>query len=809
MLTNYLKIAWRNLLRNKAFSAINIVGLAIGLATCLLISLFVLDELSYDRFNEKADRIVRVIFRGTMNGGQIAEATVMAPTAQTLKANYPEIQAVTRLRRGGSALFSYKDKTFKEDAVAFVDSTFFDVFTLPFRAGNPRTALTRPNTVVITQPVAQKYFGTDDPIGKVLRIKGESTTYTVTGLIDAMPSNAHFHIDFLLSMANSPEATSTSWMASNFYTYLVLPEGYDYKRLEAKLPQIVSTYMGPQLQQAFGMSMAQFRQKGNSVGLFLQPLTDIHLHSSLTSEIEPAGNIQYVYIFGATALFMLLIACINFMNLSTAGATKRAREVGIRKVMGSLKQALVSQFLIESILLTTIAMVLALGLIWTVLPAFNELAGKALTLRYEQLPAMVTGLLLFGFLIGVLAGSYPAFFLSSFKPITVLKGGNVSKMVGRSGVGLRGGLVVFQFFMSSLLIIGTTVVYQQLSYIQHKKLGYDREQVLILPQAWQLGQQQAVLRDQLLRDSRIANASLSSYLPAGPSDSNNFIVYADNNDAQLTKTLCYTVDYRYLATMGMQLVTGRAFSPQYGTDSSAIVLNETAAKALGWGDKAIGHTITHPDNDGTAKTYTVIGIVRDFHFRSLHETISPLLMTLGQGGGNLIVKTKPGDITGLLANLKQQWATLLPDEPFVYSFLDENFNKTYLAEQKTGQILGLFAGLTIFVACLGLFGLATFTAQQRTKEIGVRKVLGASVTSIVALLSRDFLKLVLIAIVLASPIAYYAMQQWLQDFAYKITIEWWVFALAGLLAIGIALLTVSFQSIRAALVNPVKSLRSE
>ncbi len=809
MLTNYLKIAWRNLLRNKAFSAINIVGLAIGLATCLLISLFVLNELSYDRFNEKADRIVRVIFRGTMNGGQIAEATIMAPTAQTLKANYPEIQAVTRLRRGGSALFSYKDKTFKEDAVAFVDSTFFDVFTLPFRAGNPRTALTRPNTVVITQPIAQKYFGTDDPIGKVLRIKGEPTTYTVTGLIDAMPSNAHFHIDFLLSMANSPEATSTSWMASNFYTYLVLPEGYDYKRLEAKLPQLVSTYMGPQLQQAFGMSMAQFRQKGNSVGLFLQPLTDIHLHSSLTSEIEPAGNIQYVYIFGATALFMLLIACINFMNLSTAGATKRAREVGIRKVMGSLKQALVSQFLIESILLTTIAMVLALGLIWTVLPAFNELAGKALTLRYEQLPGMVTGLLLFGLLIGVLAGSYPAFFLSSFKPITVLKGGNVSKTVGRSGVGLRSGLVVFQFFMSSLLIIGTTVVYQQLSYIQHKNLGYDREQVLILPQAWQLGPQQAVLRDQLLRDSRVVNASLSSYLPAGPSESNNFIVYADNNDAQLTKTLCYTVDYRYLATMGMQLVAGRAFSPQYGTDSSAIVLNETAAKALGWGDKAIGHTITHPDNDGTAKTYTVIGIVRDFHFRSLHEAISPLLMTLGQGGGNLIVKTKPGDITGLLANLKQQWATLLPDEPFVYSFLDERFNKTYLAEQKTGQILGLFAGLTIFVACLGLFGLATFTAQQRTKEIGVRKVLGASVTSIVALLSRDFLKLVLIAIVLASPIAYYAMQQWLQDFAYKITIEWWVFALAGLLAIGIALLTVSFQSVRAALVNPVKSLKTE
>lgn len=809
MLTNYLKIAWRSLMRNRALSAINIVGLAIGLTTCLLISLFVLDELSYDRFNNKAHRIVRVAFRATMNGGKIAEASVMPPVAQTLKADYPEVQNATRLRWGGAPFFAYQTKAFKETAVASVDANFFEVFSLPFLKGNAKTALRQPNTAVITQAVAQKYFGDDDPIGKVLTVKGEPTTYTITGLIEPMPTNAHFHFDFFLSMANVADAKSDSWMTSNYYTYLVLPEGYDYRSLEAKLPQVVSKHMSAQLQQSFGMTLTQFRQKGNDIGFFLQPLTDIHLHSNLTSELEPPGDVQYVYIFSAIALFMLLTACINFMNLSTAVAAKRAKEVGIRKVMGSLKRSLVSQFLLESILLTGLAMLLAVGLIYLALPVFNKLSGKALVLSGQNMPLLVLVLLGFSLLVGVLAGSYPAFFLSSFKPVAVLKGRMVLGRMGQSAGKLRSGLVVFQFFISVLLTIGTTVVYQQLRFIQHKKLGYDREQVLVLTQAGQLGKNEESFRNQLLNDSRLVNASISPYLPAGPSNSNNFVVYADQNESQLTRTLCYDVDYRYLATMGMQLVAGRNFSPEFGTDSSAIILNETAAKALGWRKNALGHLITRPTNEGGKATYRVIGIVKDFHFKSLHEQIAPLLMTLGRGSGYLIIKTKPGTTPGLLSDLKQQWTALLPDEPFAYSFLDESFNQTYLAEQKTGQILGLFAGLTIFVAGLGLFGLATFTAEQRTKEIGVRKVLGASVVDIIALLSRDFLQLVLIAIVIASPIAWWAMSRWLQDFAYRIDMEWWVIALAGLLAVGIALLTVSYQSIRAALMNPVKSLRTE
>ncbi len=811
MLQNYIKIAWRNLVRNRAFSAINIVGLALGLATCMVISLFVLDELSYDRFNEKAGQIVRVVFKGSIQGGRMNEAHVMPPVAQTLKADYPEVLESTRLRRGGAPLITVGDKTFKDDAIAYVDSNFFQVFTLPLLQGEAKTALIRPNTAVITQGMARKYFGNDNPVGKVLTIKDWNTTYQITGVMNKVPVSSHFHFDLFVSMASFPDAKSTSWMTSEFHTYLVLPKGYDHHQLEAKLPDVVNKYMAPQLQKAFGMSMAQFRKKGNDVGLFLEPLTAIHLHSDMTHNLEAGSDIRYIYIFGASALFMLLIACINFINLSTAGASKRAKEVGIRKVMGSAKSALANQFLIESLLLTAIALILAVGLVYLTLPLFNNLSGKELTLNFTATIWTLPSLLLLGLLVGVLAGSYPAFFLSSFQPITVLKGGTAFRKFtsGKNSIGLRSGLVIFQFFISISLMVGATVVYRQLSYIQNKKLGYDKDQVLVLPETWLLGQKEDVFRNQIMQDNRVVNVSMSGYLPAGPSNNNNFMVYPETNSTQLVKTIRYDVDYNYISVLGMQLAAGRNFSKAYGTDSSGVILNETAARTFGWGEKAVGHTITNTNNEGSKGTYRVIGIVKDFHFRSLHERISPLIMMLGHNTGTVIVKVKTKDISGLLASLKTQWNQLAADAPFTYSFMDDRFNDTYKSEQKIGLILGIFAGLTIFVACLGLFGLATFTAEQRTKEIGVRKVLGASVGSIVALLSKDFLKLVAIAIVLAVPVAWYTMNRWLQDFAYKIDITWWIFALAGLLSVSIALLTVSFQSIKAALMNPVKSLRSE
>jgi putative ABC transport system permease protein len=807
MFKNYFKIAWRNLWRNKGFSALNIFGLAIGIATCLVILLFVQNELSFDRFNKNAERIVRVYFRGTMRGGIINESTVMPPTAQTLKNDYPEVKEATRIRDYGRPKLLVGDKTFKEQAFAFVDPNFFKVFTLPLLQGDPNTALLQPNTVIVTREVAKKYFGTDDVLGKVMSFKdGNNPPCKITGVMDKMPENAHFHFDILASMTGFPDAKSTSWMQSEFYTYLLLQPGSDYKKLEAKLPQVVEKYMGPQILQAMGMSYTKFREAGNAIGLYLQPLTDIHLHSDFAYDLSAAGDIRYVYIFSAIALFMLLIACINFMNLSTASASKRAREVGIRKVLGSLKFELVRQFLVESVLLTAIALVIGVGLLYLALPVFNDLSGKDLQLNFFENPWLLPVLLLFGILVGVLAGSYPAFFLSTFKPVAVLKGKFVA---GKKNISLRSGLVVFQFFISISLIVSTAVVYRQLSYIQHKKLGYDKEQVLLLPESWLLGNKQAYFRDQLLKDPRVVNVSTSPYLPAGPSYNNNFFVYPGNQPTQRLKTLRYDVDANYIPTLGIEMLTGRNFSKDFQTDSSGAILNETAAKMLGWYPDATGQSISHSDNTGKVSTLHVIGVVKDFHFKSLHQKITPLVMVMGSNEGTIIVKTRPTDIAGLLASTKKLWNATTKEEPFSYSFLDDRFKATYQAEQKVGKILGIFSGLTILVACLGLFGLATFTAEQRTKEIGIRKVLGASVAGVVALLSKDFLKLVFVAFILASPIAWYVMNRWLQDFAYRTNISIWVFVVAIVLAVIITIVTISYQAIKAALANPVQSLRTE
>lgn len=806
MIQNYLKIAIRNLLRNKVFSAINIVGLALGIATCLVIMLFVYDELSYDRFNEKADRIFRVVFKASINDGKINEANVMPPTAQVLKNDYPEVLAATRLRTSGSPEIVYQNKKFKEHDFASVDANFFDVFTLPLLKGDAKTALREPNTAVITQDFAKKYFGDEDPIGKVLFIKSWNESYKVTGLIDKVPHNAHFHFDIFGSLAGVKDAQAASWMSSGYFTYLVLPEGFDYKVLEAKLPQIIKKYMGPQIQTAMGMSLSQFLQKGNQLGLFLQPLTSIHFDEGYTGTLEPSGNIQYVYIFGAIAVFMLLIACINFMNLSTAGASKRAKEVGVRKVLGSVKQDLINQFLFESILLSVVALLLSLMLVQLSLPIFNDLAEKDLQLDFLRNPLLLIAFLVFGLLVGVLAGSYPAFFLSSFNPVEVLKG--KFKLAGKS-ISLRSGLVVFQFFISIALIIGTTVVYQQIKFIQSKDLGYTKDQLLIMRNTWSLGKNEEVFRQQILQDPRVLSVSSAGYLPAGPSDSNNSLGYPDGDDSQIMRTLEYKIDEQYIPTMGMKIIAGRNFSKDFATDSTAMIINETAAKAFGWGKNAVGHTITRlKNNDGLKVTYRIIGVVKDFHFKSLHESITPLLMVSEKTYG-LTIKVKGKDVEGLLASLKNQWQKFNVEEPFSYAFMDELFEKTYQSEQKISVILSIFSGLTIFVACLGLFGLATFTAEQRTKEIGVRKVLGASVSQIVTLLSKEFLKLVLIACGFAFPIGYWLMNKWLQDFAYRIEISAWIFVLAGILALFIALLTISYQAIKAALANPVTSLRTE
>ncbi len=802
MIKNYFKIAWRNLLKNKAFSLINILGLSIGIGVCFIIMLFVYDELSYDRFNKKADRIVRIVFNASINGGKINEAHVMPPVAHALKTDYAEVQEATRLKRDGWPKITYQQKVFKEASAAFVDPNFFNVFSFTFLSGDAGTALARPNTLVITDEVAQRWFGTTAAIGKTVDYNG--TQFTITGVMEKMPSNAHFHFDMLGSLETISQAKSQSWMESDYFTYLLLKPGADYKKLQAKLPGMVEKYMGPQIMQEMGLNLSQFRTKGNDLGFSLQPLTSIHLYSTSSSELKAGGNVKYVYIFGAIAVFMLLIATINFINLSTAGASKRAKEVGVRKVLGSGKSDLVKQFLLESVLLTCIALLIAFVLVQLALPVFNTLSGKDLHPGFELKP--IAAFIALGIVVGLLAGIYPAFFLSSFKPIATLKG---KLSAGTKSLGLRSSLVVFQFFISVSLITGTIIVYQQMKFIQHQKLGYDKDQLLVLPNSWALGQHEKAFKERLLQDSRVANVTVSGYKPAGPSYSNNSLAYPEGNDKQMMRTLEYHVDERYIPTLGIQMAAGRNFSPAFSTDSSAMIINETAAKAFGFGNNGVGQRITRQNSDrGKNFTYTVVGVVKDFHFRSLHEAITPLLMVLQPESG-LIIKVKTKDMAGLLASMKEQWATYQTEEPFTYAFMDELYNKTYAAEQKTSLILNIFAVLTIFVACLGLFGLATYTAEQRSKEIGIRKVLGASVAQVTGMLSKEFIKLVLIGCIIAFPLSWWAMTKWLQDFAYKIDISWWVFVLAGAAALFIALCTVSFKAIRAALANPVASLRSE
>ncbi|HTE28818.1 MAG TPA: ABC transporter permease [Chryseolinea sp.] len=807
MYKSYFKIGWRNLLRNKSLFVINITGLAMGIATCLIIMLFVVDELSFDRYNEKADQIMRIVLKGHMNGEAIKEAVTPAPVAQTLKNEFPEVVSATRLRRMGTPKVTYNNNTFRGDRFAYVDPNFFHVFTLPLIRGDARTALAEPHTEVITQEQALKYFGNEDPLDKILDLKETGEQFKVTGVIAMVPANSHFHFDLFASMTGVDDAKENNWMASQYFNYVVLAKGADCQKFETKLPAIIAKYMGPQVAQ-MGMTFEKFKENGNDIGLYVQPLTDIHLHSNLTSqtELEAGGDVKSVYIFTAVAVFMLLIACINFMNLSTAGATKRNKEVGVKKVLGSQRSQLVQQFLIESFISSAVAMGLASLLVIVALPLFNQLSGKSLNTSFLFSGNVLLALGLLLIVIALFAGSYPAFYLSSIRPIAALKN---RMMTGARSKGIRSGLVVFQFVISAGLILAIIIVNNQMSFIQNKEVGYDRDQMLILRESYLLGNKEEAFRNQLLSDPRVESITRSAFVPAGPTDDNMTGVYPGQNQEALRRTMIYNIDDQYISTMGMKLLVGRNFSETPKLDSLNVIINETAVKTFSLGDNPIGQTLTaNFGEEGAKRTLTVIGVIKDFHFRSLHETIAPLIM-LNSPYGGLIIRAKTGKMAGLISSIEKKWKGFDVEDPFSYALLNELYNETYLAEQKTGSILKIFGLLTIFVACLGLFGLVTFTAEQRVKEIGIRKVLGADVTQIVSMLSKDLLVLVTISFVIAFPLGYFLMNKWLQDFAYKIEIHWWVYALAGLTTLLIAFFTMSFKTVSSALANPVESLRSE
>jgi len=802
MIKNYFKIALRNLSKNKVFSVINISGFAIGLTCFILITVFVVDELSYDKYPAQAENIYRVNLSVAGNGDVAVYPLVDVAVGEGIKNAFPEVKASTRIF-SVSDFVKYDDKQFKEEHLAFADSNFLQLFSIPLVEGNTTNALVQPNSIVVSRSFAKKYFGNGEAVGQSITVGTRNTIYKVTGVIDKVPANSHFHFDAFLSMSTFPN-TNKTWSNLGYYTYLLLNKNTDPKKLEAKFPQLVAKYVVPEIQHDMGVSLAEAQKSVNTFRFSLAPLTDIHLRSNTKFELEPNGDIQYVYIFSILALFILLLACVNFTNLSTARAIKRAREVGIRKVMGSVKKQLIVQFLSESVLFTFFSMLLSYVLIFLLLPYFNQLANKNISFDFFLNYKLILAVLLVSFIAGILAGIYPAFFLSSFNTIRVLKG---ASMQGSQKKPLRSSLIVFQFFVSTALIIATVIIYQQLHYMQNKKLGYDKDQVLFLPDARLLGKDQTAFKQQLLQDNRVVSASISRSIPGGQiMDGTEIYPKNENSNGTEIHASISHVDYDYLHTLGIQILKGRNFSKDFPTDSSGIVINEAAVQQLGWtNENAVGKTIVRSGQE----EFKVVGVVADFNYASLKQKVAPLMMMLGRNFGGLIIKINTRDVKGFLADLKKQWNSFNPAGPLEYNFLDEKFAALYASEQRTKQIFSAFAVLAIIIASLGLFGLSAFVIEQRAREIGIRKVLGASVQQVLLLVSKEFLLLVGIAFIISVPVTWWAMHEWLKDFAYRINIGTGVFVAAGLAAILIAFFTISFQAIKAAITNPVKSLRTE
>jgi len=807
MFKNYIKTAFRSLKKNKGFTIINVLGLALGLCVCMLIVFYVLDELGYDKYNTNANRIYRVNNDIKFGGREKSYAESAAPTAAAFLRDFPEIEKMVRFRTWGEYKVRKGDQNVQEHGLVYADPDLFSVFTLPMIQGDPKTALVAPNSVVINETTARKYFNSINVVGKSLTLN-DSLQFKVTGVIKDLPKQSHFRFDFFLSMVTLAESKEDNWLSNNFNTYVLLKPGASPQKLEAKFPAMVRKYVGGQLQAAIRMNYEQFEQSGSYFKMNLTPLTEIHLNSNRDGELGQNSNIQYVYIFSAIAVFILLIACVNFMNLSTARSSNRAREVGVRKVLGSPRKYLIAQFLSESVIVTFIATVIAVIGAWLLLPLFNDTSGKELAFTAQTFTWLVPILLVAVLVIGALAGSYPAFFLSAFQPIDVLKG---KLSAGFKGGFLRSFLVVFQFSISIFLIIGTMVIYHQLKFIQNKDLGYNRDHLLVIKNTGILAEQSKILKNEIQQMPGVKNATLTSYIPTGGyRNSTTFFEDATKDGKRTLSTQIWQIDEDYLGTMGIKIIAGRNFSKEMMTDSTALIINEAAARQLGVVN-AVNKELWLPMDNKAEKLQRmrIIGVIKDFNFNSLRENISPLVFTMAENRGVLSVRVNTTDITGLMAQIKDKWHTFSPNQQLDYSFMDEDFDATYRTEQRIGKIFVAFTSMAIIIACLGLFGLAAYAAEQRTKEIGIRKVLGANISIIVAMLSKDFIKLVLIAIIIASPLAWFSMQQWLAGFAYRDGIKWWIVAAAGAGALVIAFITISFQSIKAALANPVKSLKTE
>jgi putative ABC transport system permease protein len=811
MLRNYLKLAWRHLENQKMYSFIKIGGFAIGVAACFLITLFIRDELSYDQNITNKEHIYRVLNAGEVDGKYIRWVHMAAPFAKAIKEDYPEVEKVARfldseLFGAGPNQIRRADKleNMYEERFAFADQDLIDLWDLKMIQGDPKHALDEPNSLVITKSKAEKFFPGENPIGKVMIMNNDlARPRKVTGVIEDLPHNFHVSVDFLMTLAgvNFYDGETTNWLATNYYTYIQLKKGTDISKFESRLAQITKKYYIPQMR-ASGQQVDE-NKIAAELRYALQPISDIHLDSEVYDGLSH-GDMRFIWLFGCVAGFILLLACINFINLSTAKSANRAMEVGLRKTVGSERSSLIYQFLTESLLVSFISISLGIALAWLLLPFFNSLSDKALVFPIEAwwlTPLLIVSSLL----IGAIAGIYPALYLSGFKPIQVLKG-HVSR--GSKGAGLRSSLVVFQFTTSIILIIGTFVIYRQVNFILSAKLGYDKDQIILIQGTSSLDKNVAAFKEEIKKLPEVKNAAASDYLPVSGTkrNGNGFWLFGKTKETESVSGQFWETDPDYIETLGIKLVAGRNFSKDRITDAKAVIINQKLAKELNLKDP-IGKHITNWSNSGN--DLEIIGVVEDFHFESMKQTIGGLCLSLGNSPGIISVKVNTGDMQHIIKSITKVWNKLAPNQTIRYTFMDQQFGRMYDDVNRMGLIFTSFAVLAIIVACLGLFALSAFMVEQRAKEISIRKVLGASVESILSLLTGNFLKLVFISAVIASPIGWYIMQKWLQDYEYKVKITWDIFALAGLLAALIAILTVSYQAIQAALMDPAKAMRSE
>ena len=823
MIKNYFKTAWRNMIRNKTNSFINVSGLSIGIACVLMILIYIRNELRYDKFHKDADRIFQVVLNGNMSGQEFWGGNTAPPVGAALTNNIPEIESYTRFYKPNDIVVRYEENGrsafFTEKNILAVDSNFLQLFGFKMLEGDAATALMKPGSVVITESIAKKYFGDEKAIGKTLSMREDKRPFTVTAVLKDLPSSSSIQFEFLTPVADFPvvKRFSWSWVWRLMVCYVKLKPNVPtdkagIQKIESKFPGVVRVQAANGFRR-IGKPFDEFIKSGGKWDFHLLPLTDVHLRSGNINLpwLSHISNIKYIYIFGSIALFIILLACVNFMNLSTARASSRMKEVDIRKVSGSTKAQLIKQFLSEAILYSFISSVIAVILVLLLLKGFSTIIEEPVNFQTAFTPAIWIALIGLTILIGFLAGSYPAFYLTSFKPVLVLKGKNLFSP-GKRTLFLRNGLVVFQFFISTLLIIGTIVVLKQLYFFRNTDLGFNKENVVVISSSNRLASGEETFKQSLKQMPGVLNASITTSIPSANAFGDSYQPEDEGNKKSAEINLnSFMVDDAFIPTLNIKVVKGRNFSKEFN-DSASVILNEEAVQQIGWKDP-VGKWLEYPG--GNNVRFLVIGVVKNFNTQSLQNPIVPFALfhpsskTYGWGESNTVVRIKGGNIRSTIQQFEDQWKTFTNTEPFDYSFLDEAFDAQYRSEQRLGSIFSIFAALSIFIACLGLFGLSAFMAEKRTKEIGVRKVLGASVPNVVALLSKDFLKLTLVASVIAFPVAWYFMNKWLEDFAYRINISWTVFFIAALCTLLVALLTVSFQAIKAAIANPVKSLRTE